>query len=57
MTVFFCVLLFIVACYFIVKWLRKRTTRNNKDKTKRSTTDERIPMNPTKDNNNELTTA
>ena len=58
MTVFFCVLLFIIACYFVLKWRRRQhETGKTKDKTKRATTDEKIPMNDKKDNNNELTTA
>ncbi|CAB4008616.1 receptor-type tyrosine- phosphatase F-like [Paramuricea clavata] len=58
MTVFLCVLLFIIACYFVLKWRRRQhETGKTKDKTKRATTDEKIPMNDKKDNNNELTTA
>ena len=57
MTLFFCVLLFIIACYFVLKWRRQPKTRNTKDETKHSTTDEKIPMNHTMDNNYEPTTA
>ena len=57
MTVLFCVLLFVIVCYIILKWRRQSTTGNTKDKTERATTDEIIPMNDTKDNNNELATA
>lgn len=59
MTVFFCVLLFIVALYLILK-RRKRAlhgTERTKEKTKQSTTDETIPMNDVKDNNDEPTTS